>query len=332
MVLRILCCFSSGLPSTSSARSYDDHDRSKTLSAKIVNTQDNGTSRPSSRSSIPCPRNRRLSSTTPAHLLDEKVPNLLQTSPLNATSRNQDGDDSIHYSETSSAVSIRGPRIVSLISTDTGASRLSTRTEHEIRLPSIDDTPPPPPYSRTVPQQQEPRSRASSTGARHRRMHVHQNEFADYIQQLRQRIEPGRVSPPAPSQLQTQYGEFLECSPSSSPVRSSFSQHCDVGQASLESEPAVSSRAPSPPNAPLISRITTPSTFTTVSDRDEDFFPTDVFGEDPPLFPSRRRRSLSAGSQLGQQGLLEEAREGLFEELDRQMRFAAWQNEERKES
>ncbi|KAL9621994.1 MAG: hypothetical protein Q9160_003656 [Pyrenula sp. 1 TL-2023] len=331
MVLRKWNCCSSGSQLPASAHSVNGNGHDETLSARIISLKDREIASPASRSSVPCPRDRQQSTSTNPHLLDEKVPNLLQTPPINVVWRTGESNESDHYSDVSSAVSIRGPRIVSLISTDTGASRLSTRTEQEIRQSSIDDNRPPPPYTRAPPQQSEQRCRASSIGTRHRRVQIHQNEFSDYVQQLRQRIEPKRLPSPTPSYLNHQQSEAVRYIRPGSPNTPPCTQHVDFGQESLESEQPVSSRSPSPPNAPLLSRITTPSTFATMSDRDEDFSPADLMEEDPPLFPPRRGRTPSTGSHSMRQTSLEEAQEGLFEELDRRMRFEAWRIQEQRE-
>lgn len=331
MGLRKWNCCSAGSPLPASARPVNGKDYDETLSARIITLKDREASRPASRSSVPCPRDRQQLTSTNHHILDEKVPNLLQTPPINAVWGTGESNEPDRYSDVSSSVSIRGPRIVSLISTDTGASRLSTRTEQEIRQSSIDDNRPPPPYTRAPPPQSEQRCRASSIGTRHRRVQIHQNEFSDYVQQLRQRIEPNRLPSPTPSYSNNQHSETVRSIRPGSPNAPLYSQHVDFGQEFPELEQTDSTRSPSPPNAPLLSRITTPSTFATMSDRDEDFSPTDLMEEDPPLFPPRRGRTFSTGSHSVRQTSLEEAQEGLFEELDRQLRFEAWRIQEQGE-
>ena len=289
------------------------------------------------------------SSPSKRHLLDEKVPNLIQSPPIQATSSERThANDQDSSSDISSAVSIPGTRIVSLISTERSESRLSSSTQRDsLRLPSMDDSRPPPPYSRnppSLPHNELPIGFMPFQRTRSRS--ITQDDFRNYVQHLRQRLPPEGVCHTIPAaaglsesqslsrasvQL-TGDSESISSYQTFPPQAQPFLRSLLPSQRSASPTASMASRSPSPPNAPVISRLTTPSTLTAASDRDSlsvlDLNDGEVPDADFTLFPchsrTQQQRSSSPPRFIQQQNLLQEAQEGLFEQLDQRMRFEAW--------
>ncbi|KAL9115349.1 MAG: hypothetical protein Q9227_000670 [Pyrenula ochraceoflavens] len=333
-----LCCISSR---SKAARAKND--KARLSNVKIVRV--NAKSRPSSQSSAAIPRALQVPlNNSKSHLLDEKVPNLIQSTPLQAGSSERNlVNDLDTSSEISSAVSISGTRIVSIISTERSESRLSSSTERDsARLPSLDDSRPPPPYSRnppSLPHNEPPLGFPQRRRSRSRSMS--HDDFRNYVQSLRQRLHPEgpahlESTSPALTYTSSHPQTSIHCtwdSIASTQTDDPQTYACRRSQRTLPtpspSPLSTSSRSPSPPNAPLISRLTTPSNSTTFSDGDSvsaiDFADGEVPGSDFSLFPRRSESQQSwPTSPIQDTVLLPGPEEGLFEQLDQRMRFEAW--------